>query len=63
MAIIMRLAGEGIQHHGVLLTSDVAIPRSRNAVGVYVRALDDYLRAHPTVDALPDRVKWLQPRT
>ncbi|MEA2250045.1 MAG: hypothetical protein QOG70_287 [Solirubrobacteraceae bacterium] len=63
MAIIVRLAGEGIQHHGVLLTWDVAMPRSRNTVGVYVRALDDYLRAHPTVDALPDRVDWLHPRT
>jgi hypothetical protein len=62
MAITMRLAGEGIQHHGVLLTWDAAMPRSRNTVGVYVCALDEYLRAHPANEALRDRDDWLHPQ-
>ena len=61
MVLVSRLALEGRDHHGVLLTSDTAMPRSRNTIGLYVRTIDRYLIAHPTEDALRNRVDWLTP--
>jgi hypothetical protein len=61
MILVSRWALEGAEHAGLLLTSDAAMPRSRNTVGRYVRALDRYLRAHPADHALRDGVDWLQP--
>ena len=61
MVLVSRLALEGRDHHGVLLTSDAAMPRSRNTIGLYVRTIDRYLVAHPTEDALRNRVDWLTP--
>jgi hypothetical protein len=59
MILASRLALEGRDHYGLLLTSDAAMPRSRNTVGLYVRALDGYLRAHPSDEALRNSVDWL----
>jgi hypothetical protein len=61
MIVVSRLAVEGRDHHGLLLTSDAAMPRSRNTVGLYVRTIDRYLVAHPAEDALRNRVDWLRP--
>ena len=61
MALVSRLALEGRDHHGLLLTSDAAMPRSRNTIGLYVRTIDRYLIAHPAEDALRNRVGWLAP--
>jgi hypothetical protein len=61
MILVSRLALADDHHYGLLLTSDAAMPRSRNTVGLYVRSLNRYLRAHPAEDALRDRVDWLHP--
>ena len=61
MVLVSRLALEGRDHHGLLLTSDAAVPRSRNTIGLYVRTIDRYLVAHPHQDALRNRVDWLRP--
>jgi predicted nuclease of predicted toxin-antitoxin system len=57
--IATRWVSEGQSHHGLLLVSDRTLPRSRNTIGAYVRALDQFLRAHPAEDALRDQVRWL----
>ena len=62
VALASRLAAEGTEHYGVLLTSDASMPRSRNTIGAYVHTLDGYLGAHPAEDALRNRVDWLRPR-
>ena len=61
MALVSQLAVEGGDHYGLLLTSDVSMPRSRNTIGLYVRVLDGYLGARPGEDALRNRVDWLRP--
>ena len=61
MVLVSQLALEGRDHHGLLLTSDAAMPRSRNTIGLYVRTIDRYLIAHPTEDALRNHVDWLAP--
>jgi hypothetical protein len=62
MALISRLAVDGGQHYGIVLTSDASMPRSRNTIGLWVLTLDGYLGAHGAEDALRNRVDWLRPR-
>jgi hypothetical protein len=62
MALISRLAVDGGQHYGIVLTSDASMPRSRNTIGLWVLTLDGYLGAHRAEDALRNRVDWLRPR-
>lgn len=57
--IARRLAVEGVQHWGLVFTSDASMPRRRGAIGQYVEALDKLLTSNPSDDALADRVLWL----
>ncbi|MEA2380302.1 MAG: hypothetical protein QOH72_273 [Solirubrobacteraceae bacterium] len=57
-----RLALEGREHFGLVLTSSAALPRSRNTIGRHVRALDAFLIERPADDALRNQVAWLAPR-
>jgi hypothetical protein len=61
MAVITGLALAGDDHYGLLLTSDAAMPRSRNTIGLFVRTLDHYLRGRTAEDALRNRIDWLTP--
>jgi predicted nuclease of predicted toxin-antitoxin system len=58
--IATRWAGEGRSHYGLLLVSDRTLQRSRNTIGVYIKAIDRLLREHPSEDALRDQILWLQ---
>jgi hypothetical protein len=55
------LALEGGSHFGLVLTSSASLPRSRNTIGRFVRALDAFLGERPADDAMRDRVAWLPP--
>ena len=57
-----RLALEGRDHFGLILTSSAALPRSRNTIGRHVRALNGFLAERPADDALRNQVAWLSPR-
>jgi predicted nuclease of predicted toxin-antitoxin system len=57
-----RLALEGRDHFGLILTSSAALPRSRNTIGRHVRALDAFLAVRPADDALRNQIVWLSPR-
>lgn len=59
--IVRRWLAEGRTHHGLLLTSPASLPRSRDTVGRHVRALGDFLGAHPEADPLQDQVRWVPP--
>lgn len=54
-----RAATTGIEHYGVLFTSRTRLPRSRNTIGLFVRALEDFLGRHPADDALLNSARWL----
>jgi hypothetical protein len=52
----------GTTHYGVLFTSPNQLPRTKNAIGLYVRVLDDFLSRHPTDDAVLNSSRWLPDR-
>lgn len=50
---------EGRGHAGLIFTSDSSMPRTRAAIGLFVKALDGLLEANPDEGAFNDRVHWL----
>lgn len=48
-----------IDHCGVLFTSAKRLPRGRSTIGLFVRVLDEFLRANPAEDALLNSFRWL----
>ena len=57
--IVRGWAIEGRRHSGLIFTSDASMPRSRQTIGRYVKALEVLLQANPREDAFTDRVEWL----
>lgn len=51
----------GTDHFGVVLTSPRQFPRTTRSIGRLVSALDAFLRARPTDDALRGQSWWLEP--
>ena len=49
---------DGRDRPGLLLTSDRSLPRTKAGTGALVRALNRFLREHPTDDALRNRLLW-----
>jgi hypothetical protein len=61
IVLFKRLVDEGNDHFGILLTSDRSLPRNRRAIGLYVRVLDELMRANPSDDAFRNQLRWLTP--
>jgi predicted nuclease of predicted toxin-antitoxin system len=57
--IAIRWAAAGSDHHGLLFTSDESMPRSKATIGLYVKALSAFMKAHPGEDALRNQVRWV----
>ncbi|MEX0673933.1 MAG: DUF5615 family PIN-like protein [Gaiellaceae bacterium] len=57
--LLERAASEGRTHFGVVFTSRRKLPRSRHTIGLYMQALDEFLRGHPADDALLNSSRWL----
>jgi hypothetical protein len=53
----------GRTHYGLVFSSDRSMPRSRNSIGLWVRALEAFLAAHPDEDALRNSIHFLEPRS
>jgi predicted nuclease of predicted toxin-antitoxin system len=51
----------GTEHFGVVLTSSRQFPRTIRSIGRLVSALDAFLTARPTDDALRGQTWWLEP--
>lgn len=47
--------------HGIVLTADKSMPRTRGNIGQYVTTLTQWMSAHPGDDALVNQVRWLHP--
>lgn len=58
--LVGRWAAFGNDHYGVLLTSDVSMPRAKNSIGRYVEALSTLMAAHPDPRAFVNPVRWLR---
>lgn len=57
--IVRRWALEGRGHAGLIFTSDSSMPRTRAAIGLFVKALDELLKANSDEEAFNDRIHWL----
>ena len=57
-----RLALEGRDHFGLVLTSSTAFARSRDTIVCIVRALDGFIAERPADDALRNQIAWLSSR-
>lgn len=57
--LTIRAALDGDDHYGLLLTSDKSMPRSIDAIGRVVDALDEFLRCHRPEDGCRNQVRWL----
>jgi len=57
--LVGRAAAEGTDHYGVVFTSQAALPRGKNTIGLYVRVFDEFLRRHPEDDAIRQSSCWL----
>lgn len=61
LPLTTRAAQESQDHHGLMLTSDRSMPRSRDTLGLYVRVLETLLQDHPEDSAFQSRIAWLTP--
>ncbi len=59
MPLLQRAAADGVDHAGLLLTSDRSLPRTKAGIGGYVAVLDELLSAHPEANALHNQLRWL----
>jgi len=59
MPIVSRWTTSGMDHCGVLLTSDASMPRGKNTIGLYVRTLQALMDTNPDPTALANQVRWL----
>lgn len=57
--LLQQAVTAGIDHAGLLLTSDRSLPRTKAAIGRYVTVLDELLVPHPDDDALRNQLRWL----
>jgi uncharacterized protein YgbK (DUF1537 family) len=54
-----QFAESGRKHYGLIFTSDRTMPRARETIGLYIKALVRLMRAEPADDALVDQTRWL----
>lgn len=57
--LFAQAAAEGVDHAGILFTSDRSLPRTRAGIGLLVRVLDELLEQNPSDDALRNQLRWL----
>ncbi len=59
LILVQAAAASGSPHHGLIVTSHRAFPRSKDSIGRLVSALHALLTVRPGDEALADRVVWL----
>lgn len=57
--LFRQAAADGVDHAGILLTSDRSLPRRKATIGRFVRVLDELLASNPSDDALRHQLRWL----
>jgi len=61
LPLVRAAVVRGTDHFGLLLTSPRQFPRTIRSIGRLVSALDAFLTARPTDDALQGQSWWLEP--
>lgn len=59
MPLAQAWAAAGLTHYGLVFTSDSKWPRAKNTIGRFVTALDAFMDARPTGDAMLNSIWWL----
>ena len=59
LVLVARWSASGVDHGGLLLTSDSSMPRGKDSIGRYVECLRNVMDAHPATHALANEVRWL----
>lgn len=59
MSLVHESAAAGEQHYGVVFTSPHSMPRGAGTIGLYVEALDRFLRERAAESDLADQTAWL----
>ena len=54
-----QVLAAGEEHYGMLFTFDDTLPRTRAAISLWVKTLDEFLRNHSDESALHNRVHFL----
>lgn len=54
-----RVVECGEKHYGVVYTFDDSLPRNKAAISLWVTTLEQFVRAHPSDDALVNRTRAL----
>jgi len=49
----------GRSHHGIWLTDDRSMPRSKNTIGNFIEVIEARMKANPADDAFHGQVLWL----
>jgi hypothetical protein len=57
--LVKRAAAAGDAHAGLVYSSPAAMPRARETIGVFVKALEALLRRFPGDDDIRNRIEWL----
>ena len=61
LPLVRAAVVRGTDHFGVVLTSSRQFPRTIRSIGRLVSALDAFLTARPSDDALRGQTWWLEP--
>jgi Domain of unknown function (DUF5615) len=61
MPLVHEAASAGESHASVVFTSPHSMPRGAGTIGMYIEALDRFLRERPGPDGLANQVAWLAP--
>jgi predicted nuclease of predicted toxin-antitoxin system len=54
-----RMLADGEGHCGILFTDDMAMPRNKASIPLWVQALKGFLEANPADEALRNRISFL----
>jgi predicted nuclease of predicted toxin-antitoxin system len=54
-----QLMAAGEEHYGLVFTSDDTMPRNKASIPLWVKALEEFLKANQADDALRNRVRHL----
>jgi hypothetical protein len=60
MPLVHERAARGEEHYGLVLSSPASMPRGVGTIGLFVEALDRFVREHPADEALCNQVHWLR---
>jgi predicted nuclease of predicted toxin-antitoxin system len=59
VSLVRRWAAGGLDHAGLLLTSDDGMPRNKSSIGLFVRTLAAIAEDNPGQRALENQVRWI----